>query len=389
MVANNRTFYATQALLLKPQHTAENGVVTPSANWLSPKGIQSVGISTTFNLSQVFQMGQMELYDRPEETPEIQVTINKIIDGTAPLYLLCMGGHENLTTNQNKPLVQIANNRVNVRLGIFSDKNGAATGAVRSYVDMSGMYLSAFTYTFSTDASLTEEVTLVGNSKVWNSGILGGAPATTQASFGFTGSGEAPNTMMRANVVMSGSVLPSGAGGIPLPSGSSPQLGAHVQNLTISSTLGRDALRELGRHNPYYRYVNFPLEITSEFTVISADGDNIQANDFNAGNLDCSTGQVNQISDSLGGTAPVTGYRNTLNKEIKILLQGRACTDVLQFDLGKKNKLTSVNYSGADTGGGNATVTYSFSTFNTFILSASGTFTESKWVNLADDADFD
>ena len=195
--------------------------------------------------------------------------------------------------------------------------------------------------------------------------------------------------MMRANVVMNSSVLPSGAGGIPLPSGSNPQLGAHVQNLTISSTLGRDALRELGRHNPYYRYVNFPLEITSEFTVISADGDNIQANDFNTGNLDCSTGQVNQISDSLGGTAPVTGYRNTLNKEIKILLQGRACADVLQFDLGKKNKLTSVNYSGADTGGGNATVTYSFSTFNTFILSASGTFTESQWVNLADDANFD
>jgi len=29
-----------------------------------------------------------------------------------------------------------------------------------------------------------------------------------------------------------------------------------------------------------------------------------------------------------------------------------------------KNKLTSVSYSGGDTGGGNATVTYSFSNFN-------------------------
>ena len=36
----------------------------------------------------------------------------------------------------------------------------------------------------------------------------------------------------------------------------------------------------------------------------------------------------------------------------------------IPFDLGDKCKLTSVNYSGGDTGGGNATITYSYSTFN-------------------------
>jgi hypothetical protein len=34
------------------------------------------------------------------------------------------------------------------------------------------------------------------------------------------------------------------------------------------------------------------------------------------------------------------------------------------IDLGTKNKLTSVNYTGGDTGGGNATITYSYQTFN-------------------------
>ena len=40
------------------------------------------------------------------------------------------------------------------------------------------------------------------------------------------------------------------------------------------------------------------------------------------------------------------------------------------IDLGEKNKLSSVSYSGGDTGGGNATVTYSYSNFN--VLTVAG-----------------
>lgn len=377
MVANNRTFYASQGLLLKTQKTAGDGSTTIGANWKSPKGIQSVGITTNFALSQVFQMGQIELYDRVEEVPEIQVTINKVIDGTCPLYLLCMGGEDTVSTNSGKELVSIANNRVNVRLGIFSDTNSAATGAVRTFVDMSGMYLSAFTYTFPIDGMSTEEVTLVGNNKVWNSGILGGAPGSTTMSFGITGSGTSPNTMIRSNISITGSQLPSGVGGIAIPSGGAAGLTPHIQSITISSTLGREAIKELGRFTPYYRYVNFPLEITSEFTIIGTDGDNVNAEDFNEG-LPCGSAARNGVY----------GYRNLLEKEVRLLIVGTGCGDTLQLDLGKKNKLTSVNYSGADTGGGNATVAYSFSTFNTFILSAGGTFVDNKYIDLTDDAGY-
>ena len=386
MVANNRTFYATQALLLKPQTGDGAGVDTTAAGWLSPKGIQSVGITTNFNLTQVFQMGQLELYDRPEEIPEVQVTINKIIDGTAPLYLMCMGGTTTVATNNGKTLVELANNRVNVRLGIFGDTNSAATGASRAHVDMSGMYLSSFTYTFPLEGQLTEEVTLVGNKKTWGSGLFG-TPASTSIGFGHTGSGTSPNTMMRANVMITGTnvVWPTGAGGIALPSGGSgTQQLPHFQSVTISSNLGREVINELGRFVPYYRYVTFPLEITSEFTIIGTDGDNIAAEDFTAG-LACGA-QTHNVPDSIGGVVAVTGYRNLVDKEIKVAIQGKGCDDILKIDLGKKNKLTSVNYSGGDTGGGNATVAYSFSTYNTFILSASGTFIEQQWIDQTDDA---
>ena len=49
------------------------------------------------------------------------------------------------------------------------------------------------------------------------------------------------------------------------------------------------------------------------------------------------------------------------NKAIKIVL-----CDGTTFDLGRRNKLTSVAYAGGDTGGGNATLTYSYQTFIDF-----------------------
>jgi len=45
-------------------------------------------------------------------------------------------------------------------------------------------------------------------------------------------------------------------------------------------------------------------------------------------------------------------------------------TTVLQ--LGNKNKLTSISYGGGDAGGGNATITYSFTNSNDFVVLHSG-----------------
>ena len=43
-------------------------------------------------------------------------------------------------------------------------------------------------------------------------------------------------------------------------------------------------------------------------------------------------------------------------------------TKTLNINLGDKNKLTSINYTGGDTGGGNATTTYSYQGFNAFTV---------------------
>lgn len=360
MAANNRIFYATQAVYLMP---ANSDLSSDYGYFYRPKGVQSVGITTNFTLEQVFQLGQLDLYDQVEDVPEIEVTMNKVIDGTLPLYLMCVGGSGGYTGANGQGLAQIANNRVHVRLALFSDTQSAADGPARDYVDCSGMYLSSVSYTFPVDGNATEDITLVGNNKVWNSAPAYGG-TVTDYGFGNEATAEtAPATARRYKFSYDQSILPTGSGGIPVPTGGT-RTAPYLQSVTLSTDLGREAINELGRMAPYYRYATFPVEVTSEFEVIAADGDKINADDFLSSASTCDT-----------------VYKNLTNKPISITVCGASGTETLNVNLGDKNKLTSVNYTGGDTGGGNATITYSFQTFNAFKVTVSGaTFTTENTV---------
>jgi hypothetical protein len=363
MVANNRIFYATQAVALKPQ--SSDG--TLYAEWYFPRGVQSVGVTTNFGLEQVFQLGQIELYENIENVPEVEVTLNKVIDGTPPLYLMAMGGEDGIGGADGAELVNLANNRVNFRLGVWSDTNSAATGTPARYVDCSGMYVSSVSFTIPVEGNATEDLTLVGNNKVWNSGLFGAGMTSAFSSANDAGQMTAPAIARRYKFSKDASVLPvGGGGGIPVPEGATQP---YLQNITVSTDLGREAIYELGRMAPYHRYVTFPVEVTSEFEIIASSGDQVDARDFadEASNCD-------------------TVYRNLQDKTIFVVVCGSGDGNSLGLDLGAKNKLTSVNYSGGDTGGGNATVTYSYQTFNKLRVVGSGSFIDDAWVDTSNDA---
>jgi len=370
MARNNRIFYATQAIALRPQKD-DGTLYSTGTGWYYPKGVQSAGITTNFTLEQVFQLGQIEIYENVEDVPEVEVTINKVIDGTAPLYLLCMGGDTGIEGANGKELTAVANNRVNFRLGIFPDTQSAATGTPNHYVDCSGMYLSSVSYTFPVDGNMTEDVTLVGNNKYWDSGILGGAPGSFFSPGTNPGTMTAPSIGRRYKFNAKASTLPTGTdlkGYIPIPSGEG-RTTPYLQSITVSMDLGREAINELGSMAPYYRYVTFPVEVTSEFEVIADQGDLMDAKDF----------------DKQTGCDIV--YKNLSDHPIKVSVCGSGDNDFLSIDLGSKNKLTSVNYAGGEAGGDNATLTYSYQTFNKFVVSASGSFISTKYLDLTDDPD--
>ena len=321
MATNNRIYYACQTVELNGPSGTDN---TPeNTAYDAIQGLQSVGINTNFNLEPIYQLGQLSLYDNYEEIPEVEISLNKVLDGYATIYSMAMG---------SGGLNDLANHRCGVRLTLYPDTSTKASGAAVACVEMVPAYLSSVTYNFPTEGNFTEEVTLVSNDKSW----VAAAGNTDRAPVNAEPTGSNPTgfgLMRRGQLKLASSTLPSGSGGIPE--------GMKYQSISISMNLGRESIFNLGQRTPFLRYVNFPVEITSEFEVIANTGDMLG---------------VTQGSDACALSKAL------VNKEIKIV----TC-DGMEIDLGKKNKVTSVNYQGGDTGGGNATITYSFQTFNDFI----------------------
>lgn len=331
-MANNRIYWATQGVAIGAQDSTTFGV--PEV----VHGLQTIGITTTFNLEQVFEIGQLAIYENIEDIPDIEVTMEKVIDGYPLIYHLATRG---ATAGS---LAGRSARKCNLVMNIYGDTQEAASGTAQTEVLCSGMYVSSLSYTCPVDGNCTESVTLVGNNKEWRSSnflLTGELFDGTDAPSGDI----RPYGVNRRQHVIFGSdtyasqnvtILPSDVEGIS-SSGTNNKtagvFGAHVQNITISADLGRDNLNELGRKGPYFRFVNFPVEVSTEIETISLQGDQ---------------------KDALEGAAS-----NITDQTILLVL-----SDSTKVDCGTKNKLANVSYGGGDAGGGNATTTYSYTGFN-------------------------
>lgn len=330
MARNDRIFYACKAVVI----AAPTGT-TPAPGGIV-RGLQSVGMNSNFTLEQVFEIGQLEIYENIEDIADVEVTLEKVIDGEKLIYNLASNGL------CKTDLVAAAKSRSDVYLAIYDDATSNATGTARNVCWNSGMYISSVSYSYSVDGNATESVTMVGNDKFWNNdGNQTGTNATAQFSAGLTdgqfgADTPASGVVRRKNVDLEGSTLPAlvksqlgddstGLGG-----------GYHIQSVSVSADFGQENILELGRYGPYAKFTSFPIEVTSEFEVIATSGD----------------------------VKSVSGAAENLDNE-EITIKDTAGTILT---LGTKNKLSSVSYSGGDTGGGNATVSYSFSNFNSLLV---------------------
>jgi len=359
MAVNMRIFWATQGLVIITDGKIPTGsfvgtaaaaidghvfaTTDGSANTgIIMNGVQSVGITTTFNLEQVFELGQLSIYENLENVPDIEVTIERVLDGTALAYAAAspnsFGRTAGAAVASQGGLVAGANDRCDVLLAVYSDTaTKAGTVDPKSQVFMSGMYVSSVSYTVPVDGNATESVTLVGNAKAWlnhdSYGWQTAAGAGVQnkdLNFGSDSPAATDGVQRRQEFKLSTSKLPADIPGITGTSAGNGLSGdkpiAHIQNWTMSADFGREQIFELGRKGPYHRYVTFPVEVTSEFEVLSVSGDLVGADE-----------QSDNLTD----------------RTILIHLN-----DGTQFDLGAKNKLQSVGYTGGDTGGGNVSMTF-------------------------------
>jgi hypothetical protein len=360
---NNRVFYAIHSVAIKDNAAAgtnevvpiQPGVdVDPSGRWEVVRGAQSVGMTTTFNFEQVFQLGQIEVYEYVELEPEIEFTVERVLDGTKPLWFMTTGPRGSVSL-----VARTADYKVDVAVPVYSDTQTRATGLPISMVYGSGMFLSSISYTFPVDGNFTESITLVGNDKIWSDFELAGDPYPAEANPG-TPSGQlldfgsdqtqlgfpsgasatwfgAPNLGITpfttaggedATVIGSGvqrresfdllcSRLPTEIPGVS-SSGTLEGLIEHIQTITISTDLGREDIFELGKKRPFFKPV------------------------------------------------ACERFNNTDNQEIIVCL-----CEGLNINLGLKNRLQSVDWSGGEAGGDNVAISYNYQNFNDLTITHS------------------
>ena len=329
MANQQRIFYACQAVAI-----TERGDAGLDANTIA-HGVQSVGMSSTFSLDQVFELGQIEIYENIEQVSDIEVNIQKVIDGYRLLYDLASQGQCKVG------VVEASKQRCDVHVGIFDDGVSHATGVPRNVCYNSGMFISSVSYNYSVDGNATEDISLVGNDRFWNgfndTAVINTTPAaiwTADVTSEFDGT-DSPKSgvVTRVDVDLAASAIPEEAASQQDATNAvGVGSGLHIQSVSVSTDFGQEQIQELGRFGPYTRYATFPIEVTCDFEVIATSGDLINVSG-NAGNL----------------------------QDRQIIIKDTAGTVI---DLGTKNKLTNVSYTGGDTGGGNATITYSYSNFN-------------------------
>jgi len=356
--ANLRTFYACQAIAVLPLvpsgtgfYLASGGNGTPApnfaANVLGPNlvegsphyqfihGVQSVGLNTSFDFENIFELGQLEIYDNVLNIPEIEITIEKVLDGYKTVWGLI---------SQNLPLETCSKHRANVKFALYGDESNATSGNIIRYVECTGMYINSVTYTFPVDGNLTESVTLVGNHKNW----YGGNIPQSEAAF-------RQKSIYVPESIANGSGTPddepsfSGSGGTRILNRKDVTLSApfnqKAQNVTFTLNLAREDVFEFGKRIPYAKIATYPIEATTEIEYLAVSGsyDNINFNE--------NTETLPEINQSISLTA-----------------------GPLSINMGSRNFLTSINHTGGDAGGGNATVSRSYTAYNTFTVIDTGTF---------------
>ena len=318
-------------------------------------GLQGLGITVNYNLDPVTELGQINLYQNLEQVPDVSIDMSKTIDGYPPLYCLATNGAVDQT------LTGRANSQTTVGVSIFSDNNVSASGTPISQLTVSGAFVASIGYNFVTDGMFTENITLLATSKLW----------TTSAPFTFSGAFPGNNDQPLSLTSGTGGVqrrqnmrflpnpyvnLPTDANGSSKPSpgvtrctilpqdipgisssGTNDQVGgqygAHIRDITVGCNLGREPLYELGRRFYYYRYVQFPVQVTCDITVTAHNGD------------------LMSITE-----AGVAGNGNNLSNRSIYL----ATDEGLFIDLGTQNKVNTLSYGGGDTGGANLTLTYNY-----------------------------
>jgi hypothetical protein len=291
--------------------------------------------------------------------------MEKVLDGNPLMFHLATQGVI------DGSLVGRSNAQCMFAVSVYGDTQSAASGTPTSQIECSGLWFSQSGFTFTTDSTFKETLSAVGNNKANKTASPDytpsftntDAPASLSGSGGVNfrkdmifypilgGSGYAAGLETGSTLDVNGqlnaflTILPPDIPGISTSGTNNYVNGdfqAHITSITCNVNAGRDSVLELGRRFPYFRFVNFPVAVNCEISVIASQTDPLTASEAGI------DGQGNDI----------------VNRTIK--LRAREGTWI---NLGTTNKCQSVSYTGGNADGGNVTTTFSYITYNNYTVS--------------------
>ncbi len=266
-------------------------------------GFQTVSVNASVDFEQVFELGCLEVYENLEGVPNVEISAERAFPATGSTLYGAFGG---TAAEASEAVAAVAVYRPEVNMQVADDN--VTPYVTQGFVKATGCYVSSWSCNFPVDGFATENCTVVGNALSWTGGAGRGVGDSCQT-------GCTSGLVVRRQDV-------TGYGG------------RRLQNVSYSVDIGREDLFELSSKSPYFRAATFPIEVTSDWEFLATTA---------------------MESDALTFTA-------SQNSDVT------SCTTKPFFsgliEIGDKARLTSTNYSGGDAGGGNATVAYSYVTYN-------------------------
>lgn len=327
-MAQKRVIYATQSFAIASEGTTAFTAV---------HGCQTLGMNTNFAIENIYEIGKLAIYANIEGLPEVEISAEKVLDGHPLMYHLATSGATDAT------LIGRSAKRCNAINSIYVDTQNAASGTPVAQVYFSGLYVGSIGYSFTTQGPFKENISFVGNNKVWrlNTDNPSGTPYTVTGGFTPT---DAPLAVegvnYRPHFDLTQTLLPKEIPGVNDTTGVVNEVTGDLYNLVlqtvnVSTNLNRDEILQLGKLGPYFRFASFPTEVTCEIGILSREGDNI----------DCDESATS----------------NTTDQAIFI-----RTTEGTEIDLGIYCRLRGVQVSGGDAGqsGSNQVITYNYFTQN-------------------------
>ena len=341
---STRVYYPSQALFVKRAGAA--------GAYSFVHGVQTASDDAQLPKQDINQWGQLEVYQRIEDTPEISLDVERVLDGYAPLYLAATVGSTlaSLTGRQDKESI--------LAIGIYSDTAdyvGQGTADPVKIVEFSGMQVNSISYSFTTDGAFTESLNFIGNYMEWSDGDspkygtlpadpTGGGDDEPLAKTDCLGGVQFKESLVFDSGEDYHCILPTQIPGIKpngrneIVSGQCPTV--NIQSVEISADLSRERIPSLGCRGDYAKLATFPVDVNVSISILLQEG--------------------HQVSVTENGALPTGGAcpndrTNSPDQSFRLVTKSG-----LVIDCGDKLKLDGVSTSYGDASGGNATADFTF-----------------------------